>query len=83
MTDLLINAFLEGKATLSDLGRKPRTLAEIEKDAIDLAIIRNGGNKSAAAEELGISLKTIYNKLQLWREGDESGRSKQINGNVG
>ena len=41
----------------------PMTLREIEKHAIDAAIDRNKGNKSRAADELGIAIKTLYNKL--------------------
>jgi DNA-binding NtrC family response regulator len=41
----------------------PMTLRELEMLAIDKAIERNDGNKPAAAEELGVSLKTLYNKL--------------------
>jgi two-component system NtrC family response regulator len=40
-----------------------RNLREIEMLAIHDALERNGGSKPAAAEELGISLKTLYNKL--------------------
>jgi len=39
------------------------TLRHLEMKAIDSAMQRHGGNKSKAAEELGISLKTLYNKL--------------------
>jgi two-component system NtrC family response regulator len=42
------------------------TLRELEMKAIDAALFRHGGNKSKAAEELGISLKTLYNKLNQW-----------------
>lgn len=41
----------------------PMSLRELEVAAIGEAIERHQGNKSAAAEELGISLKTLYNKL--------------------
>jgi DNA-binding NtrC family response regulator len=40
-----------------------RTLGEIEINAIQDAVDRHAGNKPRAAEELGISLKTLYNKL--------------------
>ena len=39
------------------------TLRDMEMKAIESAMQRHGGNKSKAAEELGISLKTLYNKL--------------------
>lgn len=41
----------------------PMTLREIEMGAIQRALDRHSGNKPAAASELGISLKTLYNKL--------------------
>ncbi|PHS00961.1 MAG: transcriptional regulator [Blastopirellula sp.] len=47
--------------TLKILG--PMTLRELEMQAIHEAIERHNGNKPAAAEELGVSLKTIYTKL--------------------
>lgn len=40
-----------------------QSLTEIELQAIHNAVERNGGSKPKAAEELGISLKTLYNKL--------------------
>jgi two-component system NtrC family response regulator len=46
---------------LSTLG--PISLRDLELKAIDQALARHGGNKPKAAEELGISLKTLYNKL--------------------
>lgn len=39
------------------------SLREIEMAAIHEALSRHNGNKPKAAEELGISLKTLYNKL--------------------
>jgi transcriptional regulator with PAS, ATPase and Fis domain len=38
-------------------------LKEMELQAINEALARNNGSKPKAAEELGISLKTLYNKL--------------------
>jgi two-component system NtrC family response regulator len=40
-------------------------LREMEIQAIHEALARHNGNKPKAAEELGISLKTLYNKLNL------------------
>jgi two-component system NtrC family response regulator len=39
------------------------TLRDLEMQAIQESIARNDGNKPKAAEELGISLKTLYNRL--------------------
>jgi len=41
----------------------PCTLRELEMRAIHDALDRHAGNKPQAAEELGVSLKTLYNKL--------------------
>lgn len=50
------------------------TLEEIKTRAVLDAIERNGGSKPAAAAELGISLKTIYNMLGRMQEREASGR---------
>ena len=43
--------------------RAPSSLRELEQQAIYDALDRHAGNKPKAAEELGVSLKTLYNKL--------------------
>ncbi len=50
----------------------PKTLKEIEMDHILKVLEKHNGNKPAAAAELGIVLKTLYNKLNQWQE--EQGR---------
>jgi two-component system response regulator AtoC len=45
-------------------GGEPQTLEDIERNAILAAIERCGGNRTKAAEELGITRKTILNKLK-------------------
>lgn len=46
------------------------TLADLERDAIFESLRRHAGNRSAAALELGISRRTLYNKLdQYERQG--------------
>lgn len=46
-----------------------KTLRNLEMEAIQNALQRNENNKAKAAEELGISLKTLYNKLNQANEG--------------
>ncbi|KAA1259285.1 Transcriptional regulatory protein ZraR [Rubripirellula obstinata] len=51
----------------------PMTLRELEVIAINRALQRNEGNKPAAAEELGVSLKTLYNKINAAEEKKMAG----------
>lgn len=44
------------------LGR-PLTLREIEQDVIEQVLAKHEGDKPKTAKELGIALKTLYNKL--------------------
>nr|WP_299343083.1 sigma-54 dependent transcriptional regulator [Allomuricauda sp.] len=46
------------------LGDGPTTLDEMEQRMISRALEQNSGNYSAAAEQLGISRQTLYNKLK-------------------
>jgi len=45
-----------------------RTLADIEMEYILQVYAKNNSNKQATAAELGISLKTLYNKLHKYEE---------------
>lgn len=44
----------------------PQTLEELERSAIEQALERNGSNLSHAAQELGISRQTLYNKMKRY-----------------
>ena len=52
---------------------KPQTtstvpnLEEVERQAIETAILQNNGNLTATAEQLGISRQTLYNKLKRFK----------------
>jgi DNA-binding NtrC family response regulator len=49
-----------------------RTLKEIEMEHVLRVLEKHGGSKAAAAAELGISLKTMYNKLNQLQEERKS-----------
>jgi len=53
--------------------RKPESLRDLEMRAILEGLERNRGNKARTAEELGISLKTLYNKLHQLQESAPGG----------
>jgi DNA-binding NtrC family response regulator len=48
-------------------------LADVERQLIVATLDRFGGNKRHAAEVLGCSVKTLYNKLHLYQAADEHG----------
>jgi DNA-binding NtrC family response regulator len=58
-------------AAASAMPSQPRTLKEIEMEYILRVLDKHNGNKPAAAAELGIVLKTLYNKLDRWQEEQE------------
>ena len=55
-------------AAATSPSRKPESLRDLEMRAILEGLERNHGNKARTAEELGISLKTLYNKLHQMQE---------------
>ncbi len=60
--DLPLN-FDRNGATVTKFETGGLSLRDIEMQAIHTALDRHNGNKTAAAQELGVSLKTLYNKL--------------------
>mgnify|MGYP006054122911 FL=1 len=43
---------------------KDLKLADMEKDTIQRALLKNGGNRKATAIELGLSERTLYRKIK-------------------
>jgi len=54
---------------------KPRTLDEMEQQAILSALTETGGRQDRAAQMLGISQRTLIRKLKIYRSGDASRNS--------
>jgi DNA-binding NtrC family response regulator len=48
------------------LQEKPSTFAEIEKQAVQIALRNNHGNILKASKELGLARQTLYNKMQKY-----------------
>lgn len=47
-----------------------RSIREVERELIERTLAHFEGDKKAAAETLGISLNTLYNRLNAYRESD-------------
>jgi transcriptional regulator with PAS, ATPase and Fis domain len=43
-----------------------RSLADLEREAIRIALHRHGGNRRLAADELGIGVRTLYDKIRRY-----------------
>jgi DNA-binding NtrC family response regulator len=54
------------------------TVAEVERQLIFLTLQHTGGNKTRAAEMLGISLKTLHNKLNKLRGRATGKRTDEV-----
>jgi DNA-binding NtrC family response regulator len=46
--------------------QRPRTLAEVERDQIERALLHHSRNRTRAARELGISRATLINKIRAY-----------------
>lgn len=54
-------------------GLAGKTLAEIERLAIERAVERHGGSVPQAARELNVSPSTLYRKRETWAKGRKNG----------
>ena len=52
-----------GSSTAAPPTPLPRTLRAVERDEVQQALQRTGGNKAAAARELGLSRRSFYRRL--------------------
>jgi DNA-binding NtrC family response regulator len=50
--------------------RVGQSIAEVERNLIEATLAENQGNKERVAEILGVSLKTLYNRLAEYRENE-------------
>ena len=54
-------------AMMSAAAASPTTIQAMEREMVLAALERNGGDKPKTASELGIALKTLYNKLNQYQ----------------
>lgn len=47
-------------------------LEVIEREVIEAALRYFANNKQQAADSLGVSVRTIHNKIKKWKEDDEA-----------
>ncbi len=64
---LTVQKIAEDQETMP--GARPSSLSDIEKEMIFQTLDETGGNKSEAARRLGITRKTLQNKLHKYDEG--------------
>ena len=63
---LAANTDADAAAPAPTYGGEPKTLREIEREVILHTLDKHSGDKPATAKELGIALKTLYNKLNAY-----------------
>ena len=56
----------------------PMTLREVERELVQGVLERHGGDKPQAAAELGIALKTLYNKINHYKALDAPGEIASV-----
>ena len=64
------NGTSQSPGASEQVGDASVSLAESERRLILKALVDSGGSKKRAAEALGISLKTLYNRLKRYESGD-------------
>jgi two-component system response regulator HydG len=64
-----VSAQAEGPLPITDLGPSlaNRPMEEIERVAILATLHATGGNKTEAARRLGLTARTLSNKMKIWR----------------
>ncbi len=60
-------------STPAPVSLQPRTLREMEEEMIVAAMERHNGDKPTVARELGIALKTLYNRLHQMDDRQKAG----------
>ena len=70
-TELISEDIRQGRKGSGGTGLAPLqgviTISDAEKELIRNALAENKGNKSAAAEKLGISRRTLYRKIEEYK----------------
>ncbi len=64
--NVTIGSFSQNRQSAHEALGIPLTLEEVEKHAIEQALENSQGNRAAAARILGVSEKTVYNKIKRW-----------------
>jgi two-component system, NtrC family, response regulator AtoC len=62
--DRVVPAHLNLTPPTAPVSPGPRTLKEMEREAILAALDAHAGNRRQAAEQLGIGLRTLYARLK-------------------